>query len=130
MLGNWTGTYKYLGTRFPEELRNRETKFTIEITDFDGIKFSGQVQDEPETGGMKGRRKEIIREELHFIIKQGFGTDLVCSEYGMTELLSQAYSQKNGIFQCPPWMKIHIREPQDPLSFKNNVVSGGVIIIK
>lgn len=57
MLGNWTGTYKYLGTRFPEELRNRETKFTIEITDFDGIKFSGQVQDEPETGGMKGLGK-------------------------------------------------------------------------
>ncbi|MDB9712208.1 acyl transferase [Flavobacteriaceae bacterium] len=82
-----------------------------------------------ETGGMKGRRKEIIREELHLIIKQGFGTDLVCSEYGMTELLSQAYSQKNGIFQCPPWMKIHIREPQDALSFKNNGVTGGVNII-
>ena len=82
-----------------------------------------------ETGGMKGRRKEIIREELHFIIKQGFGTDLVCSEYGMTELLSQAYSQKNGIFQCPPWMKIHIREPQDALSFKNNGLTGGVNII-
>ena len=82
-----------------------------------------------ETGGMKGRRKEIIREELHLIIKQGFGTDLVCSEYGMTELLSQAYSQKNGVFQCPPWMKVLIREPQDALSFKNNGSTGGVNII-
>ena len=64
-------------------------------------------------------RKEIIREELHLMIKKGFGTNLVCSEYGMTELLSQAYSKKNGIFKCPPWMKILIREPQDAFSFKN-----------
>jgi hypothetical protein len=63
------------------------------------------------------------------MIKKGFGTNLVCSEYGMTELLSQAYSKKNGIFKCPPWMKILIREPQDALSFKNNGSTGGVNII-
>ena len=100
-------------------LLNLVEKFTFQLPNLTVI----------ETGGMKGKRKEIIREELHLIIKQGFGTDLICSEYGMTELLSQAYSQKNGIFHCPPWMKIHIREPQDPLSFKNNGVSGGVNII-
>src|SRR5690606_16161211 len=59
-----------------------------------------------ETGGMKGRRKEMIREELHHLLKSAFGVTRVHSEYGMTELLSQAYSQGEGIFQCPPWMKI------------------------
>ena len=82
-----------------------------------------------ETGGMKGRRKEMIRNELHTKLINGFGTDLICSEYGMTELLSQAYSTNNGIFQCPPWMKIHIREPQDALSFKKNGITGGVNVI-
>ena len=100
-------------------LLNLLEKFTFQLPNLTVI----------ETGGMKGRRKEIIREELHLIIKQGFGTNLVCSEYGMTELLSQAYSQKNGIFKCPPWMKILIREPQDALSFKNNGSTGGVNII-
>ena len=82
-----------------------------------------------ETGGMKGRRKEMIRNELHTKLINGFGTNLICSEYGMTELLSQAYSTNNGIFQCPPWMKIHIREPQDALSFKKNRITGGVNVI-
>ena len=82
-----------------------------------------------ETGGMKGRRKEMIRNELHTKLINGFGTNLICSEYGMTELLSQAYSTNNGIFQCPPWMKIHIREPQDALSFKKNGITGGVNVI-
>ena len=63
-----------------------------------------------ETGGMKGRRKELIREELHHTLKKGFGVDHIHSEYGMTELLSQAYSKGNGLFNCPPWMKILIRE--------------------
>ncbi|OYT16403.1 MAG: acyl transferase, partial [Bacteroidetes bacterium 4572_77] len=63
-----------------------------------------------ETGGMKGRRKEMIREDLHKQLCQGFAVDVIHSEYGMTELLSQAYSKGNGVFSCPPWMKILIRD--------------------
>jgi len=69
-----------------------------------------------ETGGMKGRRKEITRQEMHKILKEKFNVPSIHSEYGMTELLSQAYSKGDGIFYCPPWMKILIRDPQDPLS--------------
>ena len=69
-----------------------------------------------ETGGMKGRRKELIREEVHRILKEAFEVSHIHSEYGMTELLSQAYSQGNGIFRCPPWMSVSVRDVQDPLS--------------
>lgn len=80
-----------------------------------------------ETGGMKGRRKELIREELHSILKQGFGVDSIHSEYGMTELLSQAYSKKNGIFECPPWLKVLTRDTEDALTLQNK--TGGINII-
>lgn len=69
-----------------------------------------------ETGGMKGRRKEMLREEVHGILKTAFSLDNVASEYGMTELLSQAYSLGNGIFHTPPWMRVYVREATDPLS--------------
>ncbi|NVK53212.1 MAG: acyl transferase [Flavobacteriaceae bacterium] len=82
-----------------------------------------------ETGGMKGRRKELIRTELHSILKEGFGVSEIHSEYGMTELLSQAYSKGNGIFDCPPWMKIFTRDTEDPLSILSNGKSGGINII-
>ncbi|TVZ25907.1 acyl-protein synthetase LuxE [Gillisia sp. Hel_I_86] len=82
-----------------------------------------------ETGGMKGRRKEMIREELHSILKKGFGVATIHSEYGMTELLSQAYSAGNGIFDCPPWMKILIRDPEDAQSFLENNSTGGINVI-
>ncbi len=82
-----------------------------------------------ETGGMKGRRKEMIREELHETLKNGFGINTVHSEYGMTELLSQAYSKGNGIFNTPPWMKILIRDTEDPLSYQTNGKTGGVNVI-
>ncbi|ATA78102.1 acyl transferase [Capnocytophaga canimorsus] len=82
-----------------------------------------------ETGGMKGRRKELIREDLHHILKQGFGTESIHSEYGMTELLSQAYSSGNGIFRSVPWMQILIRDVNDPLSYQPFGKSGGVNII-
>ncbi len=82
-----------------------------------------------ETGGMKGRRKELVREELHDILKKAFGTDRIYSEYGMTELLSQAYSDGDGMFACPPWMKILIREPNDPLSVSVGEMSGGINVI-
>lgn len=82
-----------------------------------------------ETGGMKGRRKEMIREELHQILTNGFGVQNIHSEYGMTELLSQAYSLGNGIFECPPWMQILIRDPEDALSYKKNGNTGGINVI-
>lgn len=82
-----------------------------------------------ETGGMKGRRKELVREELHKIYCDGFGIEQIHSEYGMTELLSQAYSKGNGVFQTPPWMKILIRDTNDPLSLLEVNRSGGVNVI-
>ena len=82
-----------------------------------------------ETGGMKGRRKEMIKSELHQKLKSGFGLENIHSEYGMTELLSQAYSKKDGIFYCPPWMKIIIRDINDAQNFNLNNKSGGINII-
>ena len=82
-----------------------------------------------ETGGMKGRRKEMIREELHAVLCEGFGVTRVHSEYGMTELLSQGYSKGNGVFECPPWMKVLIRDTEDPLSILKNSRGGGLNII-
>ena len=81
-----------------------------------------------ETGGMKGRRKEMIREELHRQLCSGFGVIEIHSEYGMTELLSQAYSKGNGIFNCPPWMRIIPRDPNDPLTLLKNK-TGGINVI-
>ena len=83
-----------------------------------------------ETGGMKGRRKELTRSELHSILKEKLNVPSIHSEYGMTELLSQAYSKEDGIFYCPPWMKILIRDPQDPLAINYETgITGGINII-
>ncbi len=82
-----------------------------------------------ETGGMKGRKREPVREELHQILTERFGVKVIHSEYGMTELLSQAYSQGNGIFKTPPWMRILIRETEDPFHYLPPGKSGGVNII-
>lgn len=82
-----------------------------------------------ETGGMKGKRKELVRKELHEILCQGFGVDKIHSEYGMTELLSQAYSLGNGVFETPPWMQIYIRDPEDPFHFLGNNRNGGVNVV-
>ncbi len=82
-----------------------------------------------ETGGMKGKRKEMIREELHEILKQGFGVPTIHSEYGMTELLSQAYSKGNGVFRCPPWMNVLVRELNDPFSYRKPNQTGGINVI-
>jgi hypothetical protein len=81
-----------------------------------------------ETGGMKGRRKELTREEVHAIITNGLGVKKVHSEYGMTELLSQAYSKGDGRFNCPPWMKVLVRDDEDPLSVKS-CGKGGLNVI-
>ena len=82
-----------------------------------------------ETGGMKGHRKEMIREELHALLCKGFGVKAIHSEYGMTELLSQAYSLGNGIFECPPWMDILIRDTEDALSPIGYNRTGGINVI-
>ena len=82
-----------------------------------------------ETGGMKGRRKELIRDELHGQLKQGFGLETIHSEYGMTELLSQAYSKGHGIFKTPSWMRILTRDIEDALSIMPKGNSGGINVI-
>ncbi len=81
-----------------------------------------------ETGGMKGRRKEMVKEELQELLKKGFGVATIYSEYGMTELLSQAYSKGNGIFNCPPWMKILTRDTADAQTLVFNK-TGGINVI-
>ena len=82
-----------------------------------------------ETGGMKGRRKELTRKELHGIYKESFKVSEIHSEYGMTELLSQAYSKGNGVFKTPNWMKILIRDVNDPFNFLENNKTGGINVI-
>jgi hypothetical protein len=78
---------------------------------------------------MKGRRKEMVREELHALLKEAFRLETIHSEYGMTELLSQAYSQGEGIFRTPPWMKVMARDASDPLTVHPRGGSGGLNII-
>lgn len=82
-----------------------------------------------ETGGMKGRRREMIREELHEQLRNGFGISAIHSEYGMTELLSQAYSLGNGVFECPNWMHILIRDTEDALTYVGTGKTGGINVI-
>lgn len=82
-----------------------------------------------ETGGMKGKRKELIREDLHQQLCHGFGVEAIHSEYGMTELLSQAYSFGDGIFECPPWMQVLIRDTEDALSYVDSGKTGGINVI-
>ncbi len=94
------------------------------IDKFPQKKTSGIIM---ETGGMKGRRQELTKAELHNELIHGFNISVIHSEYGMTELLSQAYSQGEGIYKCPPWMKVITRSTTDPLSLVNN--SRGLINI-
>lgn len=82
-----------------------------------------------ETGGMKGRRKEMVKEELHEVLKNGFGLSQIYSEYGMTELLSQAYSVGKGIYECPPWMKTLMRDVYNPLEMVPENKTGAINVI-
>ena len=82
-----------------------------------------------ETGGMKGRRPELVREDLHWVLKDAFGVEHIHSEYGMTELLSQAWSQGEGLYRCPPWMRVSTRDPNDPFAPLPAGRTGGIDII-
>ncbi len=82
-----------------------------------------------ETGGMKGKRKELSKLELHEILSAAFNVDFISSEYGMCELLSQAYSNKEGLFELPSWMKVSLRETNDPFSLLAKDKTGGVNVI-
>ena len=82
-----------------------------------------------ETGGMKGMRKEFVREAIHSSFKKGFGVKNIHSEYGMTELMSQAYSKDNGLYNCPPWMKVLIRSTDDPFEIIQEEKTGALNII-
>ena len=82
-----------------------------------------------ETGGMKGRRDEMTRDEVHTVLRDSFNLNLIHSEYGMTELSSQAYSSGNGVFETPPWMKVRLREMNDPLSSVSFRKSGAIDVI-
>ena len=82
-----------------------------------------------ETGGMKGRRKEISKEMLHQTLKSAFGCDFISSEYGMSELLSQAYSNRDGLFDLPSWMQVRLRDVNDPFSWVDGEKTGGVNVI-
>jgi hypothetical protein len=82
-----------------------------------------------ETGGMKGRRQEWTREEIHVTLTKSFNVSTIHSEYGMTELLSQAYSTSHGIFRCPPWMRVIARDPYDPMSYVEKNKTGALNII-
>ena len=82
-----------------------------------------------ETGGMKGRRPELVRDELHAILKNAFQVPAIHSEYGMTELLSQAWSTGNGIYRCPPWMRVSVRDVNDPFARMAPGRTGGLDVI-
>ena len=99
----------------------------LELSELDSFDLENWVV--METGGMKGKRKEMVRQELHQQLKKAFNVNAIHSEYGMTELLSQAYSKKNGLFKTPPWMKFIIRDFEDPYSLAKINSSGGVNII-
>jgi hypothetical protein len=92
-----------------------------------GINLSGAVI--IETGGMKGRRKEMTKEELHAVLKKSLKAETILSEYGMTELLSQAYCDKQLNFRTPPWMKVLVRDMNDPLGWAKPGKTGGINVI-
>lgn len=103
-----------------QELESRQQKTLLIGVSFALLDFAEQYKLPlkhtiiMETGGMKGRRKELIRPEMHALLEAAFSMPAIHSEYGMTELLSQAYSKGEGIFRCPPWMKVLVRDDEDP----------------
>lgn len=134
----FSGTYLYQYDDLAEVLRRSETegKPTLLL----GVTFAlldlAERYPMPlkhtvvmETGGMKGRRPEMVREELHAILKSAFSVPAIHSEYGMTELLSQAWSKGDGLYRCPPWMRVLLRDVNDPLSRVEAGRTGGIDVI-
>jgi len=123
-------------TKLNEVLKNLEKQkqkvwfigVSFALTDF-AIAFPQQLNSTIvlETGGMKGRKEELTRNELHQLLREHLGTSTIHSEYGMTELLSQAYAIKEGVFKCPPWMKVMVAEEEDPTAIKE--IGRGVLHI-
>ena len=99
----------------------------LDLIDFNQFQLNNTII--METGGMKGKRKEMVRKELHEKLKLGFGVKKIHSEYGMTELLSQAYSKGDGVFKTPSWMKAFIRDINDAQNLDFNKKSGAINII-
>ncbi|HEY0977181.1 MAG TPA: acyl transferase [Flavobacteriales bacterium] len=120
-----SGTYLYQYDQLAEVLRRSESEakptlligVTFALLDL-AERFPMPLRHTTimETGGMKGRRPELVREELHVLLKRAFDVPAIHSEYGMTELLSQAWSTGDGLYRCPPWMRVLPRDPNDPLS--------------
>jgi len=117
-----------------EELESKKQKtlligVTFALIDFvQQYSFSLKYTTIMETGGMKGRREEMTRAEVHELLREKSGVDVIHSEYGMTELLSQAYSKGDGIFYCPPWMKVLVRDEEDPLEVRFPMGKGQLAI--
>jgi len=132
--GFFLDNYRELTRRIEGSLLNNENVFLLGVSfallnlaeiyapDLSGLTLI-------ETGGMKGRRKELVRQELHSIFKERMNVKTVHSEYGMTELLSQAWSKGEGIFYSPPWMRVLTRDPLDPLSSVEKGGRGAINII-
>jgi phenylacetate-coenzyme A ligase PaaK-like adenylate-forming protein len=132
--GYFLNDFKELNNRIAKVKQSGKKLFLIGVA-FALIDFAAEYQPDlsghivMETGGMKGRRKELLREELHAILKQAFNIQSIASEYGMTEMLSQAYALKDGFFHTPPWLRIFIRESNDPFSFAEKGQAGGINVI-
>lgn len=133
-----SGTYLYDHDRLAEGLRQSEAEgrptlllgVTFALLDLaEGHPMPLKHTVVMETGGMKGRRPELVREELHRLLKEAFALEHVHSEYGMTELLSQAWSTGEGLYRCPPWMRVLARDPNDPFARVAPGRTGGLDVI-
>ncbi len=131
--GFYLNNFQQLSDRLQMLEKNSQSTILIGVT-FGLLDFAEQYQLPlkhtiiMETGGMKGRREEMTREQVHLQLKKNFSVETIHSEYGMTELLSQAYSKGNGIFHCPPWMKVLVRDEDDPLHI-STIGKGAINIV-
>lgn len=130
-----SGFYLYEHEKLAETLQTLKQPVLLIGVTFALLDFAERFQLElpnvivMETGGMKGRREEWTREELHAYLKERLGVPAIHAEYGMTELLSQAYSKGNGVFSCPPWMKVMVRDENDPFQLYSSNASGVINVI-
>lgn len=127
---NFDDLYKLLSKNEKEKKKTILIGVSYALIDFsEKYDFSVQNTHIIETGGMKGKRKEMTKTELHSLLSNNFKTKNIHSEYGMTELLSQSYSTESGLFSSPSWKKILIRDVNDPFSFLNPGITGGINVI-